>query len=305
MKKILIVLFVITAFIFVSCSPMVTPTPTAISMTETLIPPPQMVISNTPISTWEMPVIPHSINSKTLTVLPQESGDILINPGKGWVLYYPWKDRPEALWDVVSVCYSRLEWNWIEPTEGSFDWSSIDNSIKICEDHGKKFAFGIMAASSASPGKFVTPEWVFTAGAKSGEEYTGSDNGNLLTSPVWNDPIYLQKMQDLINALAARYDGDPNIAYIDARNCGNWGEWHSFGCSELSNNDRATLIDQWSIFKKTQIIVNTNFDLTEYQARYGTDTYGFGIRTDSSEFRGNAVTYAYDKAPAVSEWGGS
>ena len=32
-------------------------------------------------------------------------------------------------------------------------------------------------------------------------------------------------MQDLITALAKRYDGNPHIASIDARSCGNFGEW--------------------------------------------------------------------------------
>ncbi len=124
-------------------------------------------------------------------------------------------------------------------------------------------------------------------------------------APVWNDPVYLEKMQALISALALRYDGNPDIAFIDARNCGNWGEWHSLGCDELSDADKAALIDQWKSFKKTTIIVPTNGDTEpSFQAQYGTDSYGFGIRRDSSELDLNAASYAFDKAPAVSEWGG-
>jgi hypothetical protein len=257
-----------------------------------------------PTPTWELPAIPPiPSGAMSITVRPQESSELLLNPGKGWVLYYPYEDRPDEIWDVVSVCYSRLDWNWIEPAEGDFQWSFIDDAIETCAGHGKPFAFGIMAANNSSSSEFVTPAWVFEAGAPS-TPYTGSAN-NVIQSPVWNDPVYLEKMQNLILALAERYDGDPNIAYIDARSCGNWGEWHSLGCSELSDQDRAILIDQWSVFTQTTIMVNTNNDGTAYQARYGTDTYGFGIRCDCTDLQRQAVAYAYDKAPTVSEWCGS
>lgn len=277
-----------------ACAPapsQVTPTP---APTRTQVPTP----------TWELPdLLANPAGEVVFTVYPQESTDLVINPGKGWVLYYPYEDRPDELWDVVSVCYSRLDWNWIEPAEGDFQWSVIDNAIETCAGHGKPFAFGIMAANNSTSSEFVTPEWVFAAGAES-TPYTGTAN-NVIQSPVWNDPVYLEKMQNLIRALAERYDGDPNIAYIDARSCGNWGEWHSLGCSELSDQDRAVLIDQWSVFTQTPIIVNTNSNSAEYQARYGTDTYGFGIRSDCTDLQTQAVAYAYDKAPTVSEWCGA
>ena len=267
------------AFLITSCSPALpTATPAAVE-TET------------------------SVAETAITVLFEESSEVLINPGKGWVLYYPYEDRPQEVWDVVSVCYSRLEWNWIEPSEGNYDWSVIDNAVAACSAHGKPFAFGIMAANSSSGSETVTPAWVFTAGAQTGVTYTGS-NGNTLTAPVWNDPVYLEKMQALIDALVERYDGDPNIAFIDARNCGDFGEWHSLGCSELSDADKAILVDQWKGFSKTTIVVPTNSDSAEYPAQYAVDTYGFGIRRDSSETDQNAAGYAYDKSPAVSEWSG-
>lgn len=259
----------------------------------------------TPTATWIVPATPAVVDgSKTLTVLPQENKELIKNPGKGWVLYFPYKDRSEEIWDVVSVCYSRLNWVWVEPTEGEYYWPAIDESVQECVKHGGKFAFGIMVTNDQTGSTEVTPDWVFEAGAKS-EIFQYDTSRDPIKSVVWNDPVYLEKMQNLINALAERYDGSSDIAYIDARNCGMWGEWHDFGCSELSDKDKTVLIDQWSVFKKTSIIVPTNFDFSEIQAKYGADQYHFGIRSDSSEFRRNAAAYAYDKGPAVSEWGNS
>ena len=233
-------------------------------------------------------------------MFPEVSDDILINPGKGWILYLPSEERPQEIWDVVSVCYLRLDWNLIEPREGEFQWQYLDDNINFCSSHGKKFAFGIMPANTSSASQFVTPEWVFTAGSQS--ILYEESNGNLVQAPVWNDPVYLSKMQGLINALAHRFDGNPYIAYIDARNCGNWGEWHGMGCRELSDKNKAALIDQWKVFKNTTIIVPTNGDKAEFQARYGADKYGFGIRYDSSNLHRSSAIYALDKNLAVSEW---
>lgn len=104
-------------------------------------------------------------------------------------------------------------------------WAFIDNDMQTVISKGKKFAFGIKTgASSSTPNKQVCPSWVFAAGAS----YT-TLSGGTQKIPVWNDPVYIQKKNNFINALAARYDGNPNIAYVDMRSYGNWGENHFVG----------------------------------------------------------------------------
>ncbi|MEI8133375.1 MAG: hypothetical protein WCG34_13160, partial [Leptolinea sp.] len=47
--------------------------------------------------TWVLPSIPSKASGSTnssIKVFPQESSDVLLNPGKGWVLYYPYADKP-------------------------------------------------------------------------------------------------------------------------------------------------------------------------------------------------------------------
>jgi hypothetical protein len=252
------------------------------------------------IRPWPDATLPSDV---TTTVHPIDSNEVLLNPGKGWVIYTDVSTKSPEVWDVASVCYLRTMWYEVEPAENSFDWSVIDGQKAICTSHGKRFAFRIMPACSGCLGQ-ATPQWVFEAGAK----YTTGPDGKKY--PVWNDPVYEAKMRAFIDALAARYDNGPDIAYIDAGNYGNWGEWHAedIGGIDLSDADRATLIDMWSVFKHTPIIVPNNNDSAtspEYQAKYGTDRYGFGIRDDSSQDRPSGSAYAYDKAPAVSEWAGS
>ena len=80
------------------------------------------------------------------------------------------------------------------------------------------------ANSSSTQYNYITPEWVFDAGAES-YEYTSS-SGFTQIIPVWTDEIFIEKMQNFVAALGERYNGNENIAWIDIRNYGNWGEQH-------------------------------------------------------------------------------
>ena len=51
--------------------------------------------------------------------------------------------------------------------------------------------------------------------------------------PDFADPIFLGKLDRFLAAMAARYDGNPNVAFVDIGTFGLWGEGHTFissGC---------------------------------------------------------------------------
>jgi len=62
----------------------------------------------------------------TTTVTPKASDEVLLNPGKGWILYgrAEWQD-PKAL-AVGNSGYQRFEWAELEPSEGQFNWKPLD-----------------------------------------------------------------------------------------------------------------------------------------------------------------------------------
>ena len=86
---------------------------------------------------------------------------MLLNPGKGWVQYY---GTDKYTKDYISVGYTRWPWSVLEPEEGRFNWKAIDDFIRMFKEYGKKTAFGVMSVSTGL-GQFVTPKWVFDAGA--------------------------------------------------------------------------------------------------------------------------------------------
>lgn len=46
--------------------------------------------------------------------------------------------------------------------------------------------------------------------------------------PDWNDLVYISRWQEIMTAIAARYDNDPRLWSIDCGGYGNWGEGHNY-----------------------------------------------------------------------------
>ncbi len=88
------------------------------------------------------------------------------------------------------------------------------------------------ANSSSEDEPYVTPKFVFDKGAK---YRIGGAKGNQYI-PEWKDEIFLKYVDEFTKALGERYNGNPNIAFIDIRTYGNFGEQHLFGLDALDEN---------------------------------------------------------------------
>ena len=162
-------------------------------------------------------------HDETVTIRPLRDDAMLLNPGKGWVQYY---GTDKYTKDYISVGYTRWPWSVLEPEEGRFNWKAIDDFIRMFKEYGKKTAFGVMSVSTGL-GQFVTPKWVFDAGAAPlAVPDSSSPTGKQIIPKTWDDAVFLRKLAAFVRALGMRYDGHPDIAFIDIRSYGNWGEGH-------------------------------------------------------------------------------
>jgi hypothetical protein len=107
-----------------------------------------------------------------------------------------------------------VSWAQVEPALGAYNWSDIDNGVALWAAQGKKVAIRVQSLTRDGVG---FPSWLSSAGAR-----IITDN-NGLQGPVYWDPVYLARQQNMINALAARYDGDPRVLWVQAA-VGVWGE---------------------------------------------------------------------------------
>jgi hypothetical protein len=134
----------------------------------------------------------------------------------------PEEQAPETM-SICNLGYCRFHWSKLEPAEGVFDCRHIDDALAKWDKAGKQFAFGVMRANTHSKSPYVTPKWVFDAGSESCWIEIKSPVGPCVGSPGWkvapvfNDPVFLAKLKAFLTALGKRYDGDPQLAFVDIR----------------------------------------------------------------------------------------
>jgi hypothetical protein len=209
-----------------------------------------------------------------IVVHPKDTGAILVNPGMGWVFHHYDNDinaygsrlKPSDTVDDfpgVGVIYLRLAWEYLEPEEGKFNWSIVDIPSQRWIPKGKQIAFRF----SCYDGGKGTPDWVRKAGAH--VDY--QDKGGLVEksatwAPDFEDPVFLKKLDNFLAAAAQRYDGDPNVAFIDVGSFGIWGEGEGAPHTYSAKTVRTHIELHTKHFKRTLLVLSDNYT---YQGKGG------------------------------------
>ena len=170
----------------------------------------------------------------------------LTNPHKGftvpteaaWIFdpgfeYGPHGSLNNGAWNLVTYGSGYQQWNKLNPAKGVYDWSELEELLDALTAHNMGYALRVFPYSpsfirdDSTPEENYdwTPKYVYEEGAK---KITAryKDNNAHAAVPVWDDSVYLYYAKEFATALAAKYDGDPRIEYIDVRSFGEWGEWH-------------------------------------------------------------------------------
>ena len=199
----------------------------------------------------------------------------LANPHKGWYHHYPdnhinkyiiREDSHLLDFPGMDHVYIRLSWAYLEPEEGKFNWDIIDNIINKWTEKGLKISFRISCRETSTDRieqQFATPKWVMEAGAKGDYYIRGEKVGpNGPWEPVFDDPVFLEKLENFLRIFAARYDGKSWLRYVDIGSIGDWGEGHTFSGSKIdyAMDQKKIHIDLYrKYFQKTQLIISDDF----------------------------------------------
>lgn len=234
---------------------------------------------------------------------------VLNNPDKGWYhhlldngvdAYAIRNDSIFASFPGMDHLYLRLAWSYLEPAEGKYDWHRIDEVIEKYMPLGYKISFRISSKETgAYPGAvgqqlngvhYATPVWVQKAGAKG----TVAEVWNTKSwTPDWDDPVYLEKLDNFQRAFAARYDGKPYVSYIDIGSIGEWGEGHTHFSTRVPptvEEVKASIDVFVKNFKKSQLVC------TDDLLYYGKDSADVKILLDYAISNGVSLR---DDSPLV------
>jgi len=228
------------------------------------------------------------------------------NPHKGWYHHFPdnsidkyiiARDSDLTEFPGMDHLYIRLAWAYLEPQEGQFNWDIIDQIIEKWVGHGLGIAFRISCKETSTnrlAQQFATPKWVMEAGAKGGYYRNGQQVGpDGPWEPVFDDPVFLAKLENFLKAFAQRYDGQPWLRYVDIGSIGDWGEGHTHSGSRLLYNydQRKIHVDLYlKYFTQSQLAI--------------TDDYVYSIADKNERLRmhqyvmDNGITYR-DDSPLV------
>lgn len=283
----------------------------------------------------------NAYKASLVSVRPQSSDKVLLNPYKG-LNYYTTKldlsklDFTKPGIQNAKVVYHRLGWKQLEPVEGKYEFDVIKNNIKTLAQHGKMLGIGIGSCITYNgfnnkTNAQNTPDWFFAnykaayteqivgnGTAANSNVFSKADGTQYLKVPVYNDPIFKEKMQNFLSAFAEEFNGDPNIAFVDMRVYGNWGEWHFSSFNDIiknhsyvengetktyTNEDFYALVDMFKDFElPLAMFTSINAPLT-----YAVEKYGTGVRVDgtlSPDISDNhrKMTFVDGKNFAVAEW---
>ena len=251
-----------------------------------------------------------SFAADMITIRPARDNSMLLNPGKGWVQYY---GTDKYTRDYISVGYRRWAWSAIEPKEGRYHWKAVDDFIRQFRQYGKKAAFGVMNISTGIGQQYVTPKWVFDAGAAPlAVPDPSSPTGQHIIPRTWDDQVFLRKFHAFVNVLGRRYDGNPDIAFIDIRSYGNWGEGHTgmlnapgVVLTPPANLKQNYLLPYFEAFHRTQLIVpwgNDNYGIVyDWAVEQGAGMRRDGILSKWSK-DGSECLRAHGRHPSVFEY---
>ena len=84
-------------------------------------------------------LIAHHVHGQQVVVTPEETDEILANPGMGWETFHRTSKQDKNLpsWIPSTVHYARWGWRELEPQPGKIDYAFLDGVLKESRRRGR------------------------------------------------------------------------------------------------------------------------------------------------------------------------
>jgi len=105
----------------------------------------------------------------------------------------------------------RPHWWQVEPARGQFDFSALEAAISWWAARGKQV---IIRNAVFVPDPHQPPEWLYDFGVEAIVYEPRAAAEPRRVPRVWDSPEFEKLLDEYVQALAERYDGDPRVAYV-------------------------------------------------------------------------------------------
>ncbi|MGA8868884.1 MAG: hypothetical protein WB510_18055, partial [Candidatus Sulfotelmatobacter sp.] len=204
--------------------------------------------------------------------------DVVPNYGKGLVTYITADSGtdeiksdniPQAIEDLVRFplgqqLYIRPTWREVQPRPGRLDMPDYLKLVfDLAKKNNKRIGLRIQMCAPDYTHEAALPDFVLDKVPKvdlvlSDQESSASakrylQNPHSRYQPRYDDPFFQQAFKELVGALAAEFDGNPLIEFIDTFMYGFWGEGHTWPFSNNPFPDYPTAERTWVNMLEVQL----------------------------------------------------
>jgi hypothetical protein len=220
--------------------------------------------------------------SWTVVMATTPSSEIVPNYGMGMVTYVcdevgpasqPGESQEESLEKLVRLpigqkLYLRVNWKDVQQKPGRLDFCEHwKTTFALARQYQKRIGLRVMMSN---PDIESSPLPAFLAD-KIPMVKLGEWKKRQRYEPRYDDPVFQSAFRELTDLLAAEYDGNPDVEYVDTAMYGFWGEGHTWPLEVNPFPDyataEATFIQMWehqaSRWKKTPLATNTQPDFSK------------------------------------------
>ncbi len=230
-----------------------------------------------------------------MTTTPSE--EVVPNYGKGLITYITADmgtdeiksdNIPQAIEDLVRFplgqqLYIRPTWREVQTRPGRLDMADyLKLVLELAKKNNKRVGLRIQMSAPDYTHAPALPDFVLEKVPKVDLVLTDSDkesqreaqrylkNPHARYQPRFDDPFFQQAFKELVGLLAAEFNGNPSIEFIDTFMYGFWGEGHTWPFANNPFPDYPTAERTWinmlevqlEHFTKTPLLTNTQPDFS-------------------------------------------
>ncbi|HCC58844.1 MAG TPA: hypothetical protein DEQ47_16610 [Solibacterales bacterium] len=170
----------------------------------------------------------------------------------------------------VDVLYIRCDWRNVQKAPGRLELDPVWGlTLDAAKRHGLRVAFRVQLSNPGfQPQRLALPDFIARQ-VPMVEIGTIPGGAGKYREPRYDHPAFERAFAELNNLLAARFDGDPLIEWVDLMQYGFWGEGHTsdfpnpFPDSATARRTMAAMTEQQlGRWKRTPLAVNTQPDIS-------------------------------------------